>query len=202
MNELPALKSGFVTFGCLNISRKITDRTLELWAPVLAAVSGSRLVMLYPPGETRKRILSRLGVSAERVEFVPFQEALQYRQTYHRIDIGLDTLPYNGHTTSLDAFWMGVPVVTRVGETVVGRAGWSQLNNLGLAELAARSDREFIDIAVSLAGNLSKLAELRSGLRRRIEKSPLMDGPRFARNVESAYRRMWAQWIRSAEPSG
>jgi protein O-GlcNAc transferase len=202
VNELPALRRGFVTFGCLNVSRKITDRTLELWAPVLAAVKDSRLIMLYPPGETRKRILGRLGVPAERVEFVPFQEALQYRQTYHRIDIGLDTLPYNGHTTSLDAFWMGVPVVTRIGSTVVGRAGWSQLNNLGLAELAANSDREFVDIVLNLAGNLPKLAELRAGLRQRIEKSPLMDGARFARNIEAAYRRMWTDWIRSTPPHG
>jgi predicted O-linked N-acetylglucosamine transferase (SPINDLY family) len=89
---------------------------------------------------------------------------------------------------------MGVPVVTRLGETVVGRAGWSQLCNLGLRELAADSDESFIRIATGLARDLPRLAGLRAGLRARMEASPLMDGPRFARNLESALRGLWAQW--------
>jgi protein O-GlcNAc transferase len=202
VNDLPALKNGLVTFGCLNASRKITDRTLDLWAKVLASVAGSRLVMLYPPGEARQRVLGRLGVPAERVEFVPFQDPLNYRQTYHRIDLGLDTLPYNGHTTSLDSYWMGVPVVTRVGETVVGRAGWSQLNNLQLTELVARTDEDFVKIAAGLAGDLPRLANLRATLRGRMAKSPLMDAPRFARDMESAYRQMWTAWCRSNPAAG
>jgi predicted O-linked N-acetylglucosamine transferase (SPINDLY family) len=89
---------------------------------------------------------------------------------------------------------MGVPVVTRLGDTVVGRAGWSQLCNLGLPELAARTDEEFIRIAVDLALDLPRLSALRAGLRSRMEASPLMDGARFARNLEAAYRQMWRRW--------
>ena len=152
VDPLPALLRGYVTFGCLNASRKITERTLDLWKSVLAAVPDSHLLMLFPPGTGRDRIVERLGVEPQRVEFVAYQLRNLYFLTYRRIDIGLDTLPYNGHTTSLDSFWMGVPVVTRMGETIVGRAGWSQLNNLKLTELAAKTDAEFAKIAADLGG--------------------------------------------------
>ena len=102
--------------------------------------------------------------------------------------------PYNGHTTSLDAFWMGVPTITQIGTTVVGRAGWSQLCNLGLPELAARTPEEFVTIAVQLAGDLPRLQELRATLRARMRASPLMDGKRFAGHMEQAYRQMWRTW--------
>ncbi len=134
------------------------------------------------------------GIEAERIEFVEYRPRRQYLEVYRQIDIGLDTVPYNGHTTSLDSFWMGVPVVTRVGHTVVGRAGLSQLSNLGLAELAARNDQEFISIAANLAAELPRLTTLRATLRERMQRSPLMDAPRFARNVETAYRQMWCAW--------
>ena len=130
----------------------------------------------------------------QRVDFVPFQPRADYLRTYHQIDLGLDTFPYNGHTTSLDSLWMGVPVVTRVGATAVGRGGLSQLVNLRLDELAAYSDEEFVRIAVELATDRTRLANLRQGLRSRMEQSPLMDGARFARNVEAAYRKMWREW--------
>ncbi len=118
----------------------------------------------------------------------------EYLTEYHGIDVALDTVPYNGHTTSLDAFWMGVPVVTLVGETVVGRAGWSQLCNLDLKELAVRSEEQFVLTATALANDLARLAEMRAGLRARMERSALMDGARFARSMESAYRQMWRNW--------
>jgi protein O-GlcNAc transferase len=110
------------------------------------------------------------------------------------IDIGLDTLPYNGHTTSLDSFWMRVPVVSRVGATVVGRAGWSQLSNLDMRELAAQSDERYVNTVVQLAENPRRVAELRAGLRERMKRSPLMNGGNFARNIEGAYRKMWGDY--------
>jgi protein O-GlcNAc transferase len=113
---------------------------------------------------------------------------------YHRIDIGLDSFPYNGHTTSLDSFWMGVPVVTRVGQSAVSRAGWCQLSNLRLSELAGQTSDQFVRIAVELATDLPRLNELRATLRQRMERSPLMDAERFARNIEAAYRQMWRKW--------
>ncbi len=132
--------------------------------------------------------------ASDRVQFVPLQVRRQYLETYNRIDLCLDTLPANGHTTSLDALWMGVPVVTRVGDTALGRGGASQLYNLGLTELVARSDRQFIKLAAELAGDLDRLRGLRLSLRQRMERSPLMDGPRFAQHVEGAFRQMWRVW--------
>jgi predicted O-linked N-acetylglucosamine transferase (SPINDLY family) len=120
-------------------------------------------------------------------------------QQYKRIDICLDTLPANGHTTSLDSYWMGVPVITLVGPTVEGRAGWSQLNNLKLTELAARDENGFVNIATEWANDLSRLGELRRTLRERMRNSPIMDAKLFARNVESAYRLMWHAWCRRSE---
>jgi predicted O-linked N-acetylglucosamine transferase (SPINDLY family) len=197
---LPALANGHVTFGSLNNFCKVNDPVLDLWARVLGAVPGSRLLLLCQPGEHRQRVLARLGdngVGADRVEFAEFRPRLDYLALYQRVDLGLDTFPYNGHTTSLDAFWMGVPVVTRIGATVVGRAGWSQLCNLDLRQLAARDDDEFVRIATSLASDLPTLAALRAGLRPRMEASPLMDGARFTRNMESALRWMWRRWCRN-----
>jgi predicted O-linked N-acetylglucosamine transferase (SPINDLY family) len=120
-----------------------------------------------------------------------------YLATYHRIDIGLDPLPAHGHTTSLDAFWMGVPVVTKVGSTVLGRAGLCLAENLGLRELVAYKPDEFVAIGVELARDLPRLAELRRELRGKMQRSPLMDGPRFARNLEAAYRFAWTEWCKS-----
>jgi predicted O-linked N-acetylglucosamine transferase (SPINDLY family) len=194
---LPALASGRVTFGSLNNFCKVTPAVVAQWARVLAAVPDSRLLLLSQPGSHRQRVLDGMaagGVQAERIEFAAFRPRLEYLALYRQVDLGLDTFPYNGHTTSLDAFWMGVPVVTRLGETVVGRAGWSQLRNLGLSELAGANDDAFVRLAVDLARDLPRLASIRAGLRARMEASPLMDAARFARNLEAAYRDMWQRW--------
>ncbi len=196
-NALPLLAEGHVTFGCLNNFCKVTDQTLALWSKVLHAVAESRLLLLAPVGTARQRVLDRLreeDIEPARIEFVDHRPRAQYLELYHRIDVCLDTLPYNGHTTSLDSHWMGVPVVTRVGRTVVGRAGYSQLTNLGLSELVAWSDDDFVSIAAALAADWPRLAHLRSTLRERMERSPLMDAARFARNIEAAYREMWRRW--------
>jgi predicted O-linked N-acetylglucosamine transferase (SPINDLY family) len=131
------------------------------------------------------------------VEFADRQPRDEYMKLYHRIDIALDTFPYNGHTTTLDALWMGVPVTTIIGRTAVGRGAFSQLANIGLKQLAARSDKQFVRNTVELAGDLGRLAELRGALRERLMKSPLMNASRFAANVEAAYRAMWNEWTLS-----
>jgi protein O-GlcNAc transferase len=205
VEALPALSHGFITFGCLNNLCKLNDGILAIWSKVLAAVPNSRLMLLANDGSHRRRILDALaghGVPAQRVDFVPFQPRPAYLALYNRIDIGLDTLPYNGHTTSLDSFWMGVPVVTLVGQTVVGRAGLSQLTNLGLPELAATSADEFVRSATNLANDVSKLQVLRAGLRERMKRSPLMDAVGFARGIEAAYRDMWRNWCANCSVNG
>jgi protein O-GlcNAc transferase len=193
VNELPLLRNGFVTFGCLNNFCKVNEPTLDLWAGVLLAVANSRLLLLAPPA-ARQRIAEALqsrGVSSDRIQFVGRMGRQQYLATYHQTDIGLDTIPYNGHTTTLDAFWMGVPVITLVGTAPAGRAGWSQLNNLQLTELAAVSPAEFTRIATELSAGTQRLQSFRLTLRDRLAASPLMDGARFAKGVETAYRAMW-----------
>jgi predicted O-linked N-acetylglucosamine transferase (SPINDLY family) len=197
VNELPALKNGYVTFGCLNNFCKVNDPTLKLWAKVLRECQRSRLILLAAEGTHRQRTLDVLAheqVSADRVTFVSPRPRPAYLRLYHQIDVGLDTLPYNGHTTSLDSFWMGVPVVTMTGRTVVGRAGVSQLSNLGLRELIAANAEEFVSIVTALAGDLPRLRALRTGLRQRMQDSPLMDAARFTRDIEAAYRDMWRRW--------
>ncbi len=194
VNPLPALRCGHVTFGCLNNPCKLTDETLQLWAGVMNQLPTAQLLLMSRAGKYQKQLLDRLstrGIAADRVSFVSYRPRAEYLKSYHEIDLGLDTFPYNGHTTSLDSFWMGVPVVTRVGRTSVGRGGLSQLFQLGLTELAADSDEAFVKIAVELASNLPRLAAMREGLRSRIEASPLMDGKRFAGNIETACRYAW-----------
>jgi predicted O-linked N-acetylglucosamine transferase (SPINDLY family) len=197
VNELPASAAGHVVFGSLNNFCKVNPPLLRRWGKVLAAVPGSRMLLHAPQGLARQRVSAALeaeGVEPSRVEFVPRQPRPAYLQTYHRIDIGLDTLPYNGATTSLDSYWMGVPVITLVGQTSCGRAGLSQLTNLGLTQLVAQSEAEFVSIARDLAADLPRLAELRRTLRARMEASPLMDAKSFARGIEAAYRHIWRLW--------
>jgi len=196
INPLPAIERGYLTLGCLNNPCKLTDYTLQLWGGVMRALPDARLELMVPPGRHRDRLLQRLQqqhIQAKRVGFVEFRPRAEYLRSYHGIDFGLDTFPYNGHTTSLDALWMGVPILTRVGRTSVGRAGLSQLYHVGLLDLAAESDAAFVGTAVALANDLPRLATLRGQLRTRLERSPLMDGPRFARNIEDACRSAWAQ---------
>lgn len=204
VNALPALGAGYLTFGCLNNPCKLTDRTLAMWGAVLREVPNSRLLLMMPAGNADRTLAQRItrqGIDLERVSFTPFQPRADYLRTYHQIDLGLDTFPYNGHTTSLDSLWMGVPVVTRIGETAVGRGGLSQFFNLGLTELAGESDERFVRIAVELAHDWPRLAALRESLRPRMTQSPLMDAARFAAHMEAAYRQVWQTWCRRITPA-
>jgi protein O-GlcNAc transferase len=200
INALPALSAEGVTFGSLNNFAKVNEGVLALWARVLEAVQGSRLLMLCPRGITRERVrtfFGERGITAERVELVSFLPRWEFLELYQRIDLALDPFPYNGMATTCDALWMGAPVLTLPGEMAISRAGWSLLSCIGLGELAASSEEDYVRIAVELAGDLARLAELRSTLRARMSASPLMDAPRFARNVEAAYRFMWERWCAS-----
>jgi protein O-GlcNAc transferase len=197
VGPLPAQLNGYVTFGSLNDFCKLNGAVIELWAQVLTAVRGSRLILLAPLGQRRARIhqlFEKCGVPNSRVAFVNQAPRAEYLQLYNQIDIGLDTVPYGGHEASLDAFWMGIPVVSLVGSTVVGRAGVTYAMNLDLRELIAQEPAQFVAAACGLADDLPRLSELRGGLRKRMQASPLMDGVRFARHMEAAYRIIWERW--------
>jgi predicted O-linked N-acetylglucosamine transferase (SPINDLY family) len=155
------------------------------------------LIVYSRPGTHLDAVRHRLagnGISPDRLEFPTWQAWPQYVRTYGRIDIALDPFPWGGGITTCDALWMGVPVVSLVGRTAVGRGGGSILSNVGVPELIAQTPEQYVQIAAELAGDLPRLAALRRTLRGRIEKSPLMDAPRFARNVEAAFRQMWRNW--------
>jgi protein O-GlcNAc transferase len=193
----PARGDGPIRFGSLNNPCKLNDTLLRLWARVMQAVPDSQLLLQVLTANHRQRILDlyqSLNIAPDRLEFVARCSRPEYLRLYDRIDICLDPLPYNGITTTCDAMWMGVPVVTLAGQTAAGRAGMSILMNVGLGELTARDAEQFLKVAATLAGDLPRLAGLRSSLRERMRKSPLMDGRRFARDMELTYHGMWRQW--------
>jgi predicted O-linked N-acetylglucosamine transferase (SPINDLY family) len=197
VNDLPAAARGAVTFGSMNNFSKINDSVLQLWAGAMRAVPDSRLLVLAPTGVARNRLAGRmesLGIGSNRIEFEGHRPRDAYMGLYHRIDMCLDTFPYTGHTTTLDALWMGVPVVTLPGATAVSRGGMSILSHLGMQELIARSQDQFVEIAAGLAVDVPRLRALRSSLRDRLATSVLMDGPRFAGSFEDAFRTAWCEW--------
>jgi len=203
VNALPAWSAAGVTFGSLNNFAKVNEGVLALWGRLMDAAPGSRIVMLCPEGWARERVRAFFAarrIAPERVELVGLLPRSEYLGLYRRIDIALDTFPYNGMTTTCDALWMGAPVLTLPGKTAASRAGLSILSSVGLAEFAASSEEDLVRTTVELAGNLPRLADLRATLRARMLASPLMDAPRFARNLEAAYRMMWRRWCEDPSP--
>lgn len=185
------------TFGCLNNFAKVSDVTLDLWGRLLRRVPESRL-LVYARAETHRdrvrRALHAAGVEKSRAGFVGYQTLADYLGTYRQIDIALDPHPYGGGTTTCDALWMGVPVVSLAGRTAVSRAGATLLTNVGLERLVAQTGEQYLELAAGLLRDASGLAELRRQLRSRIEASPVMDAPQFARDLEAAFRIAWRAW--------
>jgi protein O-GlcNAc transferase len=205
VNALPAAANGYVTFGCLNNFCKLNPPHLAVWAQIMQQVAGSRLLLLAPQGQARQRVTQFLverGIEDRRVEFTDVKPRAAYLENYHRIDLCLDTFPYNGHTTTLDATWMGVPTVSLRGPTAVSRGGLTILSHLGHPEWVASSMQQYVQMAVGLALDQGRLSELRRSLRDRMRQSPLMDGGAFARNLEGIYRKMWKVWCGLAWEEG
>ena len=201
--SLPAGRAGYVTFGSFNNFAKVTTDVLSAWAAILARVSQSRLIILGDMAASlRDRILqafSERGIGPERIELVHRVPRNRYLELINRVDIALDPFPFNGHTTTCDCLWQGVPVVTLAGKTYVSRFGSSGHRVLGLEELIAKTPHEYIEVAASLAGDLTRLTALRDGLRGRMAASALVDYPAFTRHLEAAYRQMWVQWLERPE---
>jgi predicted O-linked N-acetylglucosamine transferase (SPINDLY family) len=185
------------TFGCLNNFAKITDATLRLWTALLQRVPEARLLVYARAAGHRSRMrraLEQAGLSEARLAFVGRQPLERYLATYRQIDVALDPFPYTGGTTTCDALWMGVPVVTLAGRTAVSRGGATLLSNAGLPELVAHDEAHYVDIAAGLLRDTDRLAAMRRDLRPRLESSPVMDAPRFARDIESVLRDVWRRW--------
>jgi predicted O-linked N-acetylglucosamine transferase (SPINDLY family) len=201
----PSVRNGFITFGSFNLLSKINLPLVKMWAGILRQVPGSHMLiktgMLGDSG-ARKRmadLFAAEGIEPQRLDFRGYSPTRrEHLQMYANVDIALDTFPYNGVTTTCEALWMGVPVITLAGQTHVSRVGVSLLSNVGLARLIANSPEDYVRVAVELAGDRAALSEWRSGLRSTMKASPLMDARTFARNIESIYRQVWRKWCGQA----
>lgn len=199
--DLPCLAHGRIRFGSFNNFVKMTDEAIGLWSRILREVPGSELMLkgngLTDP-ENRHDLVQRFadcGIAPERLVFQgPVPELAEHLACYHEMDIALDVFPYNGTTTTCEALWMGVPVVSLAGRTHVTRVGASILKRVGLAELIAATPEDYIAIASRLAGEPERLRALRSGLRQQLKDSSLCDETGFTRELESAYGKMWEHW--------
>jgi predicted O-linked N-acetylglucosamine transferase (SPINDLY family) len=204
----PSLGTGHVTFGSSNNPAKLSQATLDAWAGVLRAVPGSRLLLRYfevfetPQVQAQYRqFFQARGIAPDRLAFAGgTPERAHYLGLLDAIDVALDPFPFNGCTTSFEALWMGVPVVTLAGTRFVGRVGAGILGRIGLEDLVATSIDDYVARARAIALDLPRRQALRTGLRDRLARSPLCDPASHARSVEAAYRTMWRRWCTGEAP--
>ncbi|MBM4146320.1 MAG: tetratricopeptide repeat protein [Nitrospira sp.] len=209
ISELPALTAGKITFGSFNYFPKVSPETVALWSKILKTIPNSRLIMKALNFSDRTtcqyalEMFAEHDVSAEQITLVSLKPS--YREhlvLYNSIDVGLDTFPYNGTTTTCDALWMGVPVISLLGDTHASRVGKSILSNIGLSYLVAKSPDEYLEIAINLSKDLSRLQSLRENCRYMILHSPLTDAKQFTANLEQCYRIIWERWCMKAISEG
>lgn len=189
---LPLLQGPHIRFGCFQRAPKINTDVLRLWARIAEAVPNARFVLrygCYAEGQTRavvREMAVEAGLDPERIVFEPGGPQRDLLAGYTAIDVALDTFPYSGGVTTLEALWCGVPVVTLRGHTFAGRHSASHLHAAGLGELIADTGADYVRIAVSLVSDTARLVALRAGLRARVAASPLMDAGRFADHLRAA----------------
>ena len=197
---LPALERGYVTFGSFNRAEKILNPVLRCWARILCALPESRLVLkdrLFANPNHRARIadvLAEEGIATERVTLLGSSDRSAHFATYQTVDIALDPFPHGGGMTTLDALWMGLPVVTWAGPTISARLAAASLTAVGLTEFIAPNPDEYARVAIEKAADLDELVRLRASLRTRVADSPVGNPARYARAVETAYCQMWERW--------
>lgn len=196
----PCTKKGYVTFVSFNNFTKVTDEMLCLWKKILDAVPGSRLYLKTINFNSEDAInfskerIRAAGIDLERVDLEPSEK--NYVRCYERADIALDTFPYPGGGTTCDALYMGVPVITLVGERHNSRFGYSLLKNIGLDELCAFSEEEYFQKAVDLANDWQRLREYHLTIRRKMEMSPVMNDMIYMGELEDAYEKIFIAWLK------
>lgn len=201
----PVVDRGSVTFGSFNNLAKITPDMLQIWATLLHRVPASRLLLKAPAlaaASAKARIQQTMishAIDPARLTLLgPTPSAQDHLATYHQIDIALDTFPYHGTTTTCEALWMGVPVITLAGQSHVSRVGVSLLNTIGCPDWIATTPEQYIDLAAALASRPDHLQHLRATLRQQLCASPLMDAKTFTTDIENAWRKMWQDYISNA----
>lgn len=201
VGPLPASKNGRITFGSLNHPGKFNSRVIEVWARLLQMIPDSRLMLTIgvTGNEDRLReMFARHGVQIDRLVLVPRQSPAEYYDLYNSVDIALDPFPFSGHTTSCDALWMGVPVVTMPGKSYASRTCTSVLTHISMQNLIAGDTSHYCEIAAQLTRDIPKLSGLRECLRSRVQNSIITNGQEFTRNLEVAYRQIWRNWCSSS----
>ncbi len=197
-NALPALTNGFITFACLNVSKKINQAVVACWAKILAAIPSARLIICGTSNEVKESTVLTLfiknGVSPERLILQPHIPLLEFLALLYHIDIALDPFPYNGGTTSLHAAWMGVPIITWPQRTTVSNVGAAVLRPLGLEEFIVHSEAEYVQKAVDCAQDFEHLATIRASMRDRMTKSIGVTPREITAEVEGLYRTIWQKW--------
>jgi predicted O-linked N-acetylglucosamine transferase (SPINDLY family) len=197
---LPALDNGYITFGCFNSLSKMNDDVVAVWARVLNEVPASRLFLKTTQLNeitVQQRVLERFavrGISAERLMLEGGAPRTEFLTAYQRVDIALDPFPYPGGTTSVEALWMAVPVLSLAGERFLSHLGESILHNAGLHDWIAMDADDYVARAVLHASDLQRLVHLRKSLRPQLMASPLFDASRFAQHFERALRDSWVHW--------
>ena len=206
VKPLPADKAGHVTFGSFNNLSKIDDRAVACWAQVMARVPASRLVLKgrgLDDAGLRRRFLEKFeacNIAAGRLDLIDYHpDKAAHLRAIGAVDMVLDTFPYSGATTTCEALWMGVPVVTIGGDRYVARMAAGLLGCVGLDDLVAADEADYVDRAVALASDLPRLRDLRGGLRDRVASSPLCDADGFTASLEKAIRLMWCSWCEEAQ---
>jgi predicted O-linked N-acetylglucosamine transferase (SPINDLY family) len=198
---LPSLCGNPFTFGSFNNLPKVNDAVIDAWAEILRRVPGSRLLLksrafaCREPADRMRLTFADRGIDPQRIELVGWRrDPAEHLLLYGQVDLALDPFPYNGTTTSCEAMWMGVPVLTLAGERHAARVGASLITQVGLTDLITATAEDYVERAVALAASRDGLAEIRETLRARMAASPLCDAAAFARDMEAAYRAVWRDW--------
>jgi protein O-GlcNAc transferase len=204
IKALPALSTGYVTFGSFNLRSKITVKAVQTWSEILHKIADSRLILKsgsFSDNETRQHMLDMFykeGISKDRITLLgDIPNFSDHLELYNKMDIALDTFPYNGTTTTCEALWMGVPVIVLKGEHHMSRVGVSLLTNAGMEEFIAGTHGEYVEKAVGLAHSPERLSQMRERQRDTIASSSLMDTQRFTQDLENEYRKIWLKWCAS-----
>ncbi len=198
----PAEANGYITFGCLNNPGKSGPAVIKLWAELLKALPNSQMLLLGPSRQDADPRVTRLfeaeGIEGSRILFAGKRSRTAYLKVYDQIDVALDPFPFSGHTTTCDAIWQGVPVVTLAGQTYAGRMSASTLTQARFPQWIAQTPEEYVQIARGVAGDIPSLANLRRNMRDHLTSAPILDAKGFTKSLEGAYRKMWQSYVGNA----